>query len=92
MLKMRQNCECCGRDLPGDSREAMICSFECTYCHDCAEKELNLWCPNCGGEIVRRPLRSLENLKKFPAATEWKINETLQARVKARGASVQEPK
>ena len=80
MLNMQPNCECCDRELPGDSQDAMICSFECTYCRHCAETVLNLWCPNCGGEILRRPLRSKENLQKFPASTERKKNPKLQLR------------
>ena len=31
MLELRPNCECCDKDLPPDSREAFICSFECTF-------------------------------------------------------------
>ncbi|MDP9064866.1 MAG: DUF1272 domain-containing protein [Pseudomonadota bacterium] len=80
MLKMKPNCECCDRDLPGDSAEAMICSFECTYCRSCAADILDHWCPNCGGEIVRRPLRSAENLRKFPASQERKYNPALAKR------------
>src|ERR687883_690111 len=55
MLQLRPNCECCDRDLPPDSTEAMICSFECTFCRDCADAVLAGRCPNCGGELVRRP-------------------------------------
>lgn len=36
MLELRPNCECCDRDLPGDSGDALICTFECTFCRDCA--------------------------------------------------------
>jgi hypothetical protein len=70
MLQLRPNCECCDRDLPGDSGEAYICSFECTYCRSCTENVLKGRCPNCGGELVRRPLRALEKLQRYPAATE----------------------
>ena len=69
MLELRPNCECCDRDLPPDSEEAMICSFECTFCRDCVEKKLNGRCPNCGGNFVSRPFRSAENLIKNPAST-----------------------
>ena len=36
MLQLRPNCECCNTDLPPHSTEALICSFECTFCRDCA--------------------------------------------------------
>ncbi len=71
MLALRPNCECCGRDLPPDSREALICSFECTWCTDCAATRLpGGLCPNCGGNLVPRPIRPAEKLGKFPASTE----------------------
>ena len=70
MLQLRHNCECCGRDLPPASREALICSFECTWCVDCATTRLSGTCPNCGGELVRRPIRPAEKLGKFPASGE----------------------
>ena len=67
-LSLRPNCECCDRDLPADSREAMICSFECTYCRICAETVLDGHCPNCSGELVRRPIRPIAALKANPAS------------------------
>lgn len=73
MLQLRPHCECCGRDLPPDSREAMICSFECTYCAACAGAVLRGACPNCGGELVRRPVRPADKLAKFPASAERKV-------------------
>jgi hypothetical protein len=57
MLEMRANCERCGRDLPHDSADAVICSFECTFCAACARGELAGRCPNCGGALERRPTR-----------------------------------
>ena len=72
MLQLRPNCECCDRDLPPDSAEAVICSFECTFCRTCAETVLAGRCPNCGGELVRRPIRPADKLAKYPAATERK--------------------
>ena len=56
MLEMRPGCECCDRDLPPDAADARICTFECTFCVDCARKLRGL-CPNCGGELVHRPIR-----------------------------------
>lgn len=70
MLALRPNCECCDRDLPPESREAMICSYECTFCRPCAEGVLGGRCPNCGGELVRRPIRPPERLARNPASTE----------------------
>lgn len=70
MLQLRPNCECCNVDLPPESIEARICTFECTFCSDCAENRLKGQCPNCGGELVRRPRRPAEKLAKYPASTE----------------------
>ena len=70
MLELRPNCECCNRDLPPESAAARICSFECTFCATCAEEVLHGTCPNCGGELVRRPIRPASKLAKFPASTE----------------------
>ena len=69
MLELRPNCECCDRDLPAASREAMMCSFECTYCADCAAGVLQGICPNCSGELVRRPVRPSARLVANPAST-----------------------
>jgi hypothetical protein len=74
MLKLKPNCECCDRDLPPDSQEARICSFECTFCATCAADRLAGICPNCGGELVRRPVRPPAALARFPAATERHLN------------------
>jgi hypothetical protein len=69
MLELRPNCECCDKDLPPDSSEAMICTFECTFCADCVADVLGGICPNCGGELVRRPARPSAKLAKYPAST-----------------------
>ena len=69
MLELRPNCECCDKDLPPESLDARICSFECTYCVACAEGTLALRCPNCSGELVRRPIRPAEALARHPAST-----------------------
>ena len=73
MLALRPNCECCDKDLAPDSREAMICSFECTFCRECAETKLQGRCPHCGGELVQRPLRAAAMLAKLPASNERKF-------------------
>src|SRR5215471_21636566 len=49
MLELRPTCEHCNKPLPPHSTEAMICSFECTFCKSCVENILNNVCPNCGG-------------------------------------------
>ena len=69
MLDLRPNCECCDRNLPPESPEAMICTFECTFCIDCVTGVLDGACPNCGGEFVRRPVRPAALLAKYPAST-----------------------
>lgn len=70
MLALRPSCECCDRNLPPDSRDAMICSFECTFCSDCVEQKLKGRCPNCGGELVRRPIRPAAKLEKHPPSSQ----------------------
>lgn len=69
MLELRPNCECCDRDLPPDSPDARICSFECTFCAACAEGPLAGHCPNCRGNLERRPIRPAAALAKYPAST-----------------------
>lgn len=71
MLDMRPDCERCGADLPAEAAGAFICSFECSFCADCAET-LDDRCPNCGGELVDRPTRTKALQAKFPASTERK--------------------
>ncbi|MGH6916245.1 MAG: DUF1272 domain-containing protein [Geminicoccaceae bacterium] len=75
MLQLRPNCECCDRDLPPQAI-AFICSFECTFCAICAGDVLAGICPNCGGELVRRPIRPPAALARFPASTERHFNPT----------------
>jgi len=50
-----------------------MCSFECTFCKSCAEGVLKGRCPNCGGELVRRPIRPADKLQKYPASIERKV-------------------
>jgi hypothetical protein len=70
MLQLRPNCECCNKDLPPESTEARICSFECTFCATCVDTVLKGVCPNCGGEFVTRPRRPANKLAKNPPSTE----------------------
>jgi uncharacterized protein len=66
MLEIRSHCENCGKKLPNESTEAMICSFECTFCNDCVENVLKNVCPNCGGGLEKRPIRPYRLLEKYP--------------------------
>lgn len=69
MLEMRPSCEHCNKALPYNSSEAMICSFECTFCRPCVEELLRHVCPNCGGDFVNRPVRPKALLTKYPVST-----------------------
>lgn len=89
MLEIRPNCENCNKLLPPNSTEAMICSFECTFCKYCVEYVLENVCPNCGGNFGTRPIRPMEKLKKYPASEFEVLNpidlttlETLKTRYK----------
>jgi uncharacterized protein len=76
VLELRPNCECCDKELPPDSKEACICTYECTFCVECVENLLQNVCPNCGGGFVPRPIRprverrSGVSLENHPASTE----------------------
>jgi hypothetical protein len=54
-LEMRTECERCGAELSPEG-DAVICSYECTFCKPCAE-QMDYVCPNCRGELVSRPKR-----------------------------------
>lgn len=69
MLELRPNCECCDKDLPNGAADALMCTFECTFCATCAETRFSGRCPNCGGDLVRRPTRPAALLAKFPPST-----------------------
>ena len=73
MLELRPNCECCDRDLDPASPDTFVCSYECTWCRDCAENVLYGTCPNCGGELVRRPRRPAHILTIDPPSTKWVV-------------------
>lgn len=68
MLEIRPSCEHCNKPLPPDSNEAMICTFECTFCMACVEEVLQKVCPNCEGNLTKRPIRPSELLEKYPAS------------------------
>jgi hypothetical protein len=75
MLELRPSCEHCGKDLPANSTEAMICSFECTFCRGCVDTVLDNVCPTCGGGFCARPVRPGTvwnnglSVAKFPPST-----------------------
>ncbi|WP_299885815.1 DUF1272 domain-containing protein [uncultured Lacinutrix sp.] len=69
MLDLRPNCEHCNKDLPNTSTDAMICSFECTYCKVCALEIFENVCPSCAGNFVERPIRPQKEIEKNPAST-----------------------
>ncbi|MEX5598438.1 DUF1272 domain-containing protein [Pseudophaeobacter sp. C1-32P7] len=70
MLELRPNCECCDRDLPPASPDARICTFECTFCADCTDEILGGICPNCGGNLVARPIRPAGALLRHPPSSQ----------------------
>ncbi len=82
MLELRPNCECCDRDLAVDD-EVYICTFECTWCADCATG-FAFVCPNCSGDLVRRPIRPAAELLANPASTRRVFNPDCRALVAAR--------
>jgi uncharacterized protein len=97
MLELRPTCEHCNKALPADARDARICSYECTFCADCAEGLLANVCPNCGGGFVPRPVRPARNwrndnyLGKDPASTRVKhrpVDLAAHARLAAAIANV----
>ena len=69
MLELRPSCENCNKPLPPESNEAMICTFECTFCKDCVDNVLKGICPNCGGNLLLRPIRPKDKLLNNPAST-----------------------
>ncbi|MDI9336366.1 MAG: DUF1272 domain-containing protein [Gammaproteobacteria bacterium] len=87
MLELRPICENCGKPLPNDSNEAMICTYECTFCKECVTHILENVCPNCGGGFENRPTRPKMQLLKHPATTQEHYkpidNETFKIRLKS---------
>ncbi|MEO8153726.1 MAG: DUF1272 domain-containing protein [Rhizobacter sp.] len=75
MLELRPSCENCEKLLPPNATDAMICSFECSFCADCVNSVLGNVCPNCGGGFAPRPVRPARNLQgenylgKYPPGT-----------------------
>lgn len=77
-LQLRPTCEHCNKALPPNSTEAMICTFECTFCRGCVDNVLGNVCPNCGGGFSPRPIRPATNWKgdnylgAYPPSTQVK--------------------
>lgn len=66
VLDLRAECERCARPLANGAPDARICTFECTFCADCADGPLGGACPNCGGNLVLRPTRPVALLADYP--------------------------
>lgn len=86
MLQLRPNCEWCDKNLPPESAEARICSYECTFCADCVETHLHDVCPNCGGGFQPRPIRpanehrpGVSRAKQPPSETRVHLKHDRQA-------------
>lgn len=77
MLEIRLYCENCGKLLLNDNSDAMICSYECTFCCDCVTNVLKNVCPNCGGGFEKRPIRPRGQLTKYPPSQEKIIKPVL---------------
>ena len=65
MLALRPNCECCDKDPAADSREAMVSTYECTFCQ-LRGARLGGRCPNCGRHFSARPVPAM--LARHPAS------------------------
>jgi len=82
MLELRPNCECCDKDLPPDAADAMICTYECTFCAACVGTVLQGRCPNCGGNFAPRPIRPPWRLALHPASTTRVLGDDPRCRAK----------
>lgn len=82
MLEIKPICENCGKPLPNSSDEAMICTFECTFCKECINEILFNVCPNCGGGFEKRPVRPAKLLKKYPASLKQYLKPVIKEEFK----------
>jgi hypothetical protein len=95
MLELRPTCENCRKALPPDSLEAMICTFECTFCASCVAQTLDNVCPNCGGGFCARPVRPRRDwvgsncLSNYPAG-ERTVHKTVDREAHARLLAAQD--
>lgn len=89
MLELRPNCELCDRDLPPESADARICTYECTFCDTCVHTVLHNVCPNCGGGFVPRPIRPARahrqgvSLDHHPASNKRVVTSRSKAEIEA---------
>jgi hypothetical protein len=81
MLEIRPNCECCDKDLPNGAADAMICTFECTFCKNCIDTILHGICPNCGGDFQKRAARPAAKLIKNPVSAKRVFNPDLMKKL-----------
>ncbi len=86
MLELRPTCEHCNKALPPSSPEAMICSFECTFCADCVARVLDGVCPNCGGNLCPRPIRPERAWRMTLSVEGYPPSETVKHRPVQRAA------
>jgi uncharacterized protein len=96
MLELRPNCELCDVDLPPDSPDARICTYECTFCASCADNVLLDVCPNCGGNFQPRPIRPARawrdgtGLVNDPSGTRRRRTRYTQGEIEALAADLRE--
>jgi len=88
MLELRPTCENCNTALPPDCLDAMICTFECTFCRGCVEGILNNVCPNCGGGFCPRPIRSKNDWKGGDYLGAYPASRTIKHRPVDKGVHV----
>src|SRR5437867_573771 len=86
MLELRPTCENCNKPLPPEAPDAMICSFECTFCVDCVTDVLQNVCPNCGGDFVPRPIRPSKNWRGDNDTAHYPPSKTVKHRPVDRAA------
>jgi hypothetical protein len=79
VLELRPNCECCDVDLSPADEDVWICTFECTWCGPCARDVLGMICPNCDGELARRPRRPVAALAANPPSQVRVFNPDCQS-------------
>ena len=54
LTAVKDHCEKCAKPLAPPA-PAQCCSFQCTFCPDCAN-EMKHVCPNCSGELTARSI------------------------------------
>lgn len=80
MLEMKKQCEECKKELRASSEDALICSFECTFCSRCAAEVHKGICPNCEGPLVRRAARYRNESCSIGALAQAQTHAEKQAR------------